>query len=101
MRVRGLELQGRGIHGYPGESGDIELGYGLAAPYRGNGYGTEVVIALSQWLLSRAGVRRAVARRVRKHNLPSRRALARAGFELEFADDEYTSYALTPGRIPT
>jgi [ribosomal protein S5]-alanine N-acetyltransferase len=84
-----------GIHAEPDEAGDVELGYGLAAPYRGEGYGSEVVIGLSQWLLRSPEVRRVVARGVLKDNLASRRALERAGFELESADDRVTSYALS------
>lgn len=84
-----------GTHGEPDEAGDIELGYGLAAPYRGRGYGTEVVIAVSGWLLERPEVRRVVARDVLKDNLPSRRAVERAGFELESAGEGGVSYALS------
>jgi len=68
-----------GTHGDPDPSGDVELGFGLAAAYRGRGYGTELVIAVSGWLLDQAGVRRVTAR-VDPDNTPSRRALERAGF---------------------
>jgi hypothetical protein len=83
-----------GSHGEPDELGDVELGYGLAAPYRGRGYGTELVIGLSRWLLGKDGVRRVVASRVAVDNAPSRRALERSGFVLESADEEHTWYAL-------
>jgi RimJ/RimL family protein N-acetyltransferase len=45
-------------------------------------------------LLGQDAVRRVVARRVAVDNTPSRRALERAGFRLESADDEHTWYAL-------
>ncbi len=64
------------------DTGDVEIGYGLAAEHRGRGYGNEVVAALSGWLLDRPGVERVVARRVRADNVPSRRALENAGFVL-------------------
>ncbi len=47
------------------------------------GYGTELVEGLSQWLLRQPGIRRVVAREVLADNIPSRRALERAGFKLE------------------
>ena len=42
-----------GTSGPANEAGDIEIGYGLAAPYRGHGFGTEMLVALSQWLSAR------------------------------------------------
>jgi RimJ/RimL family protein N-acetyltransferase len=83
-------------HGAADEEGDIEIGYGLAASYRGRGYGTELVTGLSQWLLGQPGIRRVVARHVPVDNIPSRRVLERAGFVLERADEEHTWYALSP-----
>ena len=84
-----------GTHGDPDEAGDVELGYGLAAPYRGRGYGSEVAAALSRWLLEQPGVRRVVACDVLEDNLASRRVLVRAGFELDGVGDGCVSYALS------
>lgn len=92
----GLCVGDCGVHGPPDESGDVELGYGLAAPYRGRGYGSELVAAVSRWLLGQPGVRRVVARQVLEKNIASRRALARAGFKLERVKDGLVDYALTP-----
>jgi RimJ/RimL family protein N-acetyltransferase len=80
-------------HGSADEAGDIEIGYGLAEPYRGRGFGSELVKAFSVWLLRQEGIRRVVARPV--DNVPSRRALESASFVLEEANDQYTWYALT------
>lgn len=82
-------------HGDADGAGDIEIGYNLAEPYRGRGYGTELVKGLSQWLLRRAGSKRVVARHVPVENMPSRRALESAGFVLEQEDEQYTWYALS------
>jgi RimJ/RimL family protein N-acetyltransferase len=82
-----------GVHGEPDESGDVELGYGLAESYRGRGYGTEVAISLSRWLLGQDGVQRVVGRAA-LDNPPGRRTLERAGFTLESVDDEYARYVL-------
>jgi RimJ/RimL family protein N-acetyltransferase len=75
-------------------AGDVEIGFGLAAEHRGVGYGTELVEALSQWLLRQPGIRRVVAREVLADNKPSRRALERAGFSLERSDGGLVWYAL-------
>jgi RimJ/RimL family protein N-acetyltransferase len=88
-----------GTHGPPDEAGDVEIGYGLAAPYRGRGYGNELVVAASEWLLGRPGVRRVVAREVLADNVPSRRALERAGFVLEREARGLVWYALGGSNI--
>jgi RimJ/RimL family protein N-acetyltransferase len=70
-----------GTSGPANEAGDVEIGYGLAAPYRGLGFGTEMLVGLSRWLLAQDGVHRVTAGGVRADDIPSRRALERAGFE--------------------
>jgi RimJ/RimL family protein N-acetyltransferase len=88
----GVVIGDCGTHGAPSDDGEVEIGYGLAEPYRGRGYGTELVTALSDWLLAQPGVERVVARDVEAANTPSRRALERAGFSLEQVDAEHASY---------
>jgi len=83
-----------GTHGDPDEQGEVELGFGLAAPYRGRGYGTEMARALSAWLLAQPDVRRVIGR-VELANTPSRRALERAGFILDSSGALYAIYALS------
>ena len=67
------------------ETGEVEIGYGLAAPYRGHGYGTELVRALSRWLLRQPGVRHVVAQ-VEPDNAASRATLRRTGFAADGPD---------------
>jgi RimJ/RimL family protein N-acetyltransferase len=81
-----------GTHG-EAQGGEIEIGYGLAEPYRGRGLGGELVRGLSRHLLRQPDVRRVVAS-TDPANLPSRRALERAGFRLEGEDRTQTRYAL-------
>ena len=83
-----------GTVGSVDDVGDIDIGFGLAPEHRGAGYGTELVQGLSGWLLRRPGVRRVVAREVLAENTPSRRALERAGFELQRSDAGLVWYAL-------
>lgn len=89
----GLAIGDCGVHGEPDEQGVVEIGFGLAAPYRGVGYGTELVIALSEWLLWQPEVAQVCARAA-LDNWPSRRALERAGYRLDSADDQHARYVL-------
>jgi RimJ/RimL family protein N-acetyltransferase len=71
-----------GWKGGPGADGETEIGYGLAAPSRGQGLGTELVALLTEWVLNQPGVTQVVAS-VLPGNAPSRRALERNGFQLD------------------
>lgn len=71
-----------GTHGPPDRAGMVEIGYGLAAPYRGHGYGRQTVRALAHWLLGQPGVT-AVLAHTEPDNVPSRRSLESAGFRLD------------------
>jgi RimJ/RimL family protein N-acetyltransferase len=86
-------------HGGADEAGDIEIGYALAEPYRRQGYGTELVAALSAWLLEHEGIERVVARNIVAGNVGSRRVLERVGFELEWDRGDVVAYALTRERM--
>jgi RimJ/RimL family protein N-acetyltransferase len=70
-----------GTLGWTDQQGGVEIGYGLAAPYRGRGYGTEAVRVLADWVAAQAGVT-AVTASVEIGNIASRRLLERLGFEL-------------------
>ncbi len=65
----GLVIGDCGTVGGLDETGAIEIGYGLAAEYRGRGYGTEAVVALSEWLLAQTDVEAVTAREVLADNL--------------------------------
>jgi ribosomal-protein-alanine N-acetyltransferase len=92
----GVVVGDAGTHGPPDEQGDVEIGYGLAAPVRGRGLASEFVTALARHLLARPEVKRVVARAVLADNTPSRRALERAGFSVEREADGLVWYALEP-----
>lgn len=82
-----------GTHGPADAEGEIEIGYGLAPLFRGRGHGTELVRALSGWLLAQPGILR-VRARINAQNVPSRRALERAGFTLAGREADVLRYAL-------
>lgn len=88
----GIVIGDCGTHGPP-VAGEIEIGYGLAEPYRGRGYGSEVAVSLTEWLLAQPDVSRVVANDVLADNVPSRRALERAGLVLVADDGALVSYA--------
>lgn len=70
-----------GTLGWTDEQGRVEIGYGLAAPFRGRGLGTEAVRVLADWVAAQPGVRTVTAS-VEVGNEASRRLLERLGFLL-------------------
>ena len=68
-----------GTHGWVDDEGRVEIGYGLAAPWRGRGFGIEAVRALVDWVAAQPDVR-TVEASVEVGNEVSRRVLERLGF---------------------
>jgi RimJ/RimL family protein N-acetyltransferase len=81
-----------GIHGGADDDGTVEIGYGLAGPYRGRGLGTELCRALTDWLLADPAVRQVVAATHAAANPASRRVLEKAGFVLDRVVGEHAWY---------
>ncbi len=82
LRATGEVIGDLGWKGGPGADGSTEIGYGLAVPSRGHGYGTEAVAAFSAWALGPGGAS-ALTAEVLAENTPSRRLLERVGFTLD------------------
>lgn len=90
-----------GWKGGPGPDGVVEIGYGLAAPSRGQGYGTEAVGAFANWALGPGGATTLTAE-VLADNTASRRLLERIGFTLDHVAGGAVWYARSrPGAAPT
>ena len=91
ITVGGTVIGDCGTHGPVDAAGCVEIGYGLAAPSRGQGYGSEAVAAVTEWLLRYPGVRQ-----VRAHtltdNMSSRRVLEKAGFTYVGLDEGEALY---------
>jgi GNAT superfamily N-acetyltransferase len=68
-----------GTHGAPDAQGSVEIGFGLAAPFRGYGYGRELAQALADWVSDLPGVREVTAETL-VENVASQRVLEAAGF---------------------
>lgn len=98
VTLHGTVIGDCGVHGTADPSGEIEIGYGLAAPYRGRGHGTTTVAAITRYLLSRAEVRRVVAG-TDPGNVPSRRVLDSVGFVEVGMHDGEVRYAIEPVSI--
>jgi GNAT superfamily N-acetyltransferase len=69
----------------PPHDGAVEIGYGLAAPSRGDGLGTRAVDTMLRWLASRPDVDSVIAD-VAVGNTPSRKLLERLGFTASGGD---------------
>jgi RimJ/RimL family protein N-acetyltransferase len=91
VTVGGTVIGDIGTHGPVDEAGRVEIGYGLAAPSRGQGYGSEAVLAVTGWLLSQPEVRLVQAHTL-TDNLPSRRVLEKAGFRYLGLDEGEALY---------
>jgi RimJ/RimL family protein N-acetyltransferase len=81
-----------GIKHAPDSGGATEIGYGLGAPWRANGYGTEAIRALVDWLDGQPGCRRVIAE-AHQTNTASRRLLERLGFAVYDLRPPYVWYA--------
>lgn len=78
-----------GFKGWPNESGESEIGYGIDPACQGRGYTSEAVGALLVWAFSEPTCRAVTALRTRRNNHASLRILEKAGFYI-FASDEET-----------
>ena len=85
-----------GAYAWPDRTGEVQIGYGLAAPSRGHGYATEAASAMCSWLFTDAGATRITAVDVLSDNLPSRRVLEKVGFTVTDESHDHLSYALAP-----
>lgn len=70
-----------GCKGAPDENGSVEIGYGLSPAFQGRGYATEMVGALTAWLLEQPSVTRVTAECL-ETNTASARVLQKTGFKL-------------------
>ena len=91
VRCSGSVIGDCGIRAPVDDAGRVEIGYGLADPYQGQGFGSEVVTAISDWLLAQPVVATVCARTL-PSNAASRRVLEKAGFVMVRATDDECVY---------
>lgn len=94
ITLDGIAIGDCGAFSWPDASGTVEIGYGLAEPYRRSGYGTEAAEAMCGWLLTEAGATAITANGVEADNLASRRVLEKLGFSHVGEEDGRGSYRL-------
>lgn len=91
ITAAGVVIGDCGTHGPPDGSGCVEIGYGLAAPYRGQGFGSEAVAAITAWLLGQPDVR-LVRACTPAGNTASRRVLEKSGYRLTAQENDEVIY---------
>lgn len=72
----------------------VEIGYGLAEPFRGNGYATEAAEGMCRWLFSELRATAIIATGVDGDNVASRRVLEKLGFAPIDGQAPHVSYRL-------
>lgn len=82
-----------GFKGGPNEEGIIDLGYSIVPSYQGNGYATEMGIAMVKWGLRQPHVKKVIAT-CKPDNFKSIRVLEKIGFQItnKTEDKYYWSY---------
>lgn len=90
-----------GAFSWPDEDGVVEIGYGLAEPFRGNGYATEAAEGMCRWLFSEARATAIIATGVDDDNVASRRVLEKLGFAQIDESEHHVSYRLERHRDGT
>lgn len=92
-RASGLVIGTIGCYGPPDEQGRVTIGYGLVEQRRGQGLGTEALMALIGYCRARPEVCVILAD-TELDNKASQRVLDKAGFGYTHADDELCYYQL-------
>ena len=94
VTVGGTLIGDCGAFSWPDDRGVVEIGYGLAEPFRGKGYATEAVGGMCQWLFAEANAAVITAMATDADNVPSRRVLQKLGFTPVENDGLHVSYHL-------
>ncbi|MBD7944381.1 MULTISPECIES: GNAT family N-acetyltransferase [Psychrobacillus] len=75
------------LKGLPNENGEVVIGYYTLPEYQGNGYMTETINNMKNWLLDQADVMYVIAD-TDKDNIPSHRVLEKCGAKIYKETDE-------------
>lgn len=93
-RATGLAIGSIGFYGPPDEDGHVTIGYGLVEQHRGQGLGTEALLAMVDYCRTKSGVSVILAD-TDLDNKASQRVLEKAGFTHARDDGELRYYRLT------
>jgi RimJ/RimL family protein N-acetyltransferase len=69
------------LKGLPNENGEVVIGYYTLPEFQGNGYMTEAINSMKNWLLNQSDVVSVIAD-TDKDNIPSHRVLEKSGAEM-------------------
>lgn len=75
------------IKGYPDENGEVTIGYYTQPAYRGNGYMSEAVFRIMEWIFLNSDVKAVIADTL-KSNIISQDLLKKVGMTFYKEDDE-------------
>ena len=75
------------LKGLPNEKDEVVIGYYTLPEYQGNGYMTETIYHMKNWLLNNSDVIYVIAD-TEKDNIPSHRVLEKSGAEIYKETDE-------------
>lgn len=75
------------IKNYPNENGEVTVGYSIESDYRCNGFMTEALKSLTQWMFLNPEVKFIIADTL-KNNIPSHRVLKKTGMVKYMENDE-------------
>jgi [ribosomal protein S5]-alanine N-acetyltransferase len=75
------------IKNYPNDNGEVIIGYSIENDYRWNGFMTEALKSLTQWMFLNLEVKFILADTL-KNNIPSHRVLQKIGMVKYMEDDE-------------
>ena len=80
-KIKKAIIGGICFHGEPDENGEVEIGYGIDADHRNQGYMTETIDGLINWIRNNKTVR-IIRAETDASNISSVRVLEKSGFEL-------------------
>jgi RimJ/RimL family protein N-acetyltransferase len=81
LKEKNLIVGGLMIKGIPNENGEIVIGYYTISEYQGNGFMTEAIRNMKNWLLKQINVSYVIAD-TEKGNIASHRVLEKTGAEI-------------------
>jgi ribosomal-protein-alanine N-acetyltransferase len=84
-----------GFKGSPDGQGEVEIGYGIAPAYQGQGYTTEAVRALIAWAFNAPECASIIAAFVDSTNIASIRILEKVGMTCYQDKDDYQFWRMT------
>jgi RimJ/RimL family protein N-acetyltransferase len=79
LKDKNLSIGGIGLTGLPDRNGEVTVGYGFDGNYHRQGFATEALQALVQWVFKNKQVKRVVAE-TWKDNYASHKVLIKNGF---------------------